>query len=135
MNFYYLILSANFNPVKSSKTRMFGFCCSKNVSKLSKILWLPPFHRPFSRILNVFAIYCAKILPKYLQNPSRTLPNPSKSFQNPSKIDFRRYQGHFGHYFRPLIEKTLILYTKKVVPRRPGVPRRGQNEGKIDSNF
>ena len=60
---------------------------------------------------------------------------PPKSSKNRSKSDIKRLQGLFGHYFRSHIEKSWILHAKKVAPRRPRVPRRGQNWRKIGSNF
>ena len=61
----------------------------------------------------------AKILPKMLPGHVQI---SWKSFQNRCKIHFRRHQGPFGHYFGPLIEKSLILYAKKVVPRTRKCP-------------
>ena len=64
--------------------------------------------------------------PKSHQNPFKMIPGlfqiPPKCSQNHSKCDFRRRQGPFGHYFGPLIEKSLILYAKKVVPRTRKCP-------------
>ena len=71
--------------------------------------------------------------------PPKSFENIPQTSQNPLKFCSNQFQtlpkGPLGDCNGPLIEKSSILTTKKVVQRRPGVPGRGKNGVKCQVMF